>query len=122
MGFTDAIQVGFQKYAVFDGRASRSEYWYWFLFTFVAGFAAGFIAGVPGISEDVLAGVAWLVLLLPSLAVGVRRLHDMGRSGGNLFWALIPFGALVVLFFLVQPSESGVNRYGPQPGLTPLEV
>ena len=73
MTFGESISTCFSKYAAFDGRASRSEYWWWFLFTFLASAATGIIS-------ETLSALFSLAVLLPSLAVGARRLHDTNRS------------------------------------------
>ena len=81
MGFTQAIGVCFRKYATFSGRAGRREYWWFFLFYAIVNLVASFI--------PVVGFVIWLAVLLPSLAVTARRLHDTDRSG---WWCLLPFG------------------------------
>jgi uncharacterized membrane protein YhaH (DUF805 family) len=111
------------KYAEFDGRARRKEYWMFFLVNLIIsvliGFATGFIGGMLGLPNTLVTMIALvysLAVLLPGLAVGVRRLHDTGRSGWWLLIALIPIlGALILLFFSVQDSEPGSNSYGPNP-------
>jgi len=109
MGFVDAIKSGFNNYVNFQGRARRSEYWFWFLFTFLLSIVASIIDGVLGIY--LLAGLAMLATILPSIAVGVRRLHDTGRSGFWLFIALIPLvGAIVLIIFYVSDSQPGANK------------
>lgn len=104
MTFGESIRTCFTKYATFDGRASRSEFWWFALFTFLASAAAGMVS-------ETLAGLFSLAVLLPSLAVGARRLHDTDRSGWFLLLWLIPLiGWLVLLFWAVQgPREP--NRF-----------
>ncbi len=107
-----------KKYAVFDGRARRSEYWYFFLFNFIAGFVLGLVdiglAAVLGMGF--LSGLYGLAVLIPGIAVSVRRLHDTNRSGWWLLIGLIPvIGALVLLFFMVQDSTPGKNQFGDNP-------
>jgi uncharacterized membrane protein YhaH (DUF805 family) len=95
-------------YAQFDGRASRSEYWWFYLFTLLAGLAAEIVGSTVG-------NLATLVFFLPSLALAVRRLHDVGRSG---WWVLILFtviGIPVLLYWLVKDSDKGKNAYGEGP-------
>ncbi|HVL76186.1 MAG TPA: DUF805 domain-containing protein [Noviherbaspirillum sp.] len=105
MTFIDAIKTCFAKYADFTGRATRSEYWWFFLFVVLGSIAAGAIA-------DVVHLLFMLATLLPSLAAAARRLHDTGRSGWLLLIGFIPIvGALVLIYFLVQPGE-GANRFG----------
>jgi uncharacterized membrane protein YhaH (DUF805 family) len=105
-----------KKYAQFNGRARRKEYWMFFLLnmivSFVIGFILGFIGGVTGsgTSLSTYASVVYgLFILIPGLAVGVRRMHDGGRSG---WWLLLP---IVNLVFLCLDSQPGPNRYGPNP-------
>ncbi len=104
MTFGESIQTCFSKYADFTGRASRSEYWWWALFTLLL------YAGAAIIS-DILYGLVAIGLLLPSIAVGVRRLHDIDKSGWFLLVALIPFvGWLIAIYWAVQePKEP--NRF-----------
>lgn len=99
-----------RKYTVFDGRAGRREYWY---FTLVN---LGIYVVLGILDWDVLLVLFSLVVFLPSLAVGVRRLHDTGRSGWWLLISLIPLiGTIVLIVFLIQPGEVGDNPYGPDP-------
>ena len=109
-----------RKYAVFDGRARRREYWMFFLVNLVIGIVGGIIRGIIGLNVlgTLVGGILALyslALLVPSLAVAVRRLHDTGRSGWWLLLSLIPFGAFVVLYFLAQDGQPGTNAYGPNP-------
>ncbi|MCD8387177.1 MAG: DUF805 domain-containing protein [Bacteroidales bacterium] len=107
----EAIKRGFQNYINFNGRASRSEYWWWALFSFAVGIVAGWLG-------EVVAGIATLALLLPGLAVAVRRLHDIGKGGGYIFMALIPVvGAIILLLWYCKPSEEGNNRFGAEPNM-----
>ena len=103
VSFGEAISRAFSNYANFNGRASRSEYWWLVLFNFILGC-------IPLV--NILAGLA---LLIPSLALGARRLHDTGRSGWWLLLGLIPFGALVLIVFFCQDSQPMPNEYGPVP-------
>jgi uncharacterized membrane protein YhaH (DUF805 family) len=97
-----------RKYAVFKGRARRKEYWMFVLFNIIIGLILGFIG--------ILGTLYMLAVLLPSLAVGVRRLHDAGRSGWWLLIGLVPIiGGIVLLVFFVQDSQPGENEYGPNP-------
>lgn len=122
-----------KRYAQFSGRARRREFWSWFLFVWVAlficmyldvalglgGSATSSSAG-SGVSFNVNGGVLTLVfalaMLVPNLAVTVRRLHDADKSGWMLLLAFIPFiGWLYLLFLYVQPGTTGPNRFGPDP-------
>ncbi len=114
-----------KKYAVFNGRARRKEYWYFFLFNFIITIVLAFVDGVTGsfsaeAGMGLLGGIYMLAILIPGIAVSVRRLHDTGRSGGWLLIGLIPLiGAVALLVFLVQDSKSGQNQYGANPKETP---
>lgn len=114
MGFTEAIQSGFRNYVNFNGRAARSEYWYWTLFVFIVTVIAHLID--LGIGFRVLQFLAALALLLPGVAVGVRRLHDRDKSGWWLLLALIPLiGAIILIVWFVMRGTFGPNRFGPDP-------
>lgn len=118
--FPDAIRACFQRYVDFRGRASRSEYWYFSLFTFLYSIPGNVVP--PETLESVSGGAAgfWFVyfigllaVLPPSLSVSFRRLHDVGRSAWNLLWALLPIVGWIILFvYSVRPGEPGRNRYG----------
>jgi uncharacterized membrane protein YhaH (DUF805 family) len=99
----------FQQYADFSGRARRTEYWMFWLFSLVAGFVCGLIS-------EWLSIVLSLAIFIPSLAVGVRRLHDVGKSGWMLLIGLIPIiGTIWLLILLVSDSQPGVNKWGANP-------
>jgi uncharacterized membrane protein YhaH (DUF805 family) len=112
-----------KKYAVFGGRARRREYWFFVLFSVIISIVLGIIDGLTGsfsptVGLGLLSGIYSLAVLIPSLAVGVRRLHDTGKSGWLLLLALIPLvGAIVLLVFVCQDSNPGQNQYGPNPKL-----
>lgn len=110
-----------KKYAVFNGRARRTEYWMFFLINFVIGIVFSVLLRVTNGLGLIYAldGLYSLALLIPSLAVAVRRLHDTGKSGWNILLALIPLvGWIIVLVFLAQDSQPGDNAYGPNPKLS----
>ncbi len=116
MGLGEAISTCFGKYADFSGRAVRSEYWYWSLFRvlLIGGIAlVALIAQTPALFA--LVGLEALVMLLPSLAVSVRRLHDVNMSGWLLLVAIIPGGSLLILVLACVPGTQGGNKYGPGP-------
>jgi uncharacterized membrane protein YhaH (DUF805 family) len=110
-----------RKYAVFSGRAQRAEFWMYCLIYLLLAVVLGFVDMVAGTySHDheigLFSGALALALLLPSLAVGTRRLHDIGRSGWwQLLWPVPIAGALVLLWFFVRDSQPGDNAYGANP-------
>ena len=110
-----------KKYAVFNGRAGRKEYWYFILFNIIISLILGFIDGIMG-GFSVEAGIGplgaiySLAILIPSLAVSVRRLHDTDRSGWWLLIGLIPLiGAIVLIIFMIQDGKPNDNQYGSNP-------
>jgi uncharacterized membrane protein YhaH (DUF805 family) len=114
MSFSAAIRSVLSKYAAFSGRARRSEYWWWALAYSVAYLVAGALDSAAGSSPAFVALIA-LPLFLPTLAVGVRRLHDTGRSGWWMLASFVPILGLVLLLVFLC-SESGTpNRYGDNP-------
>ena len=116
------------KYAVFEGRARRKEYWFFMLFNFLISFAVNIFDRLMG-NYDQLSGVGFLGLIymlgimVPGLAVSIRRLHDTGRSGWWLLLSLIPvLGGIVLLYFMALDSDEGTNNYGPSPKDNPTEL
>ena len=112
----------FRNFTNFWGRSGRSEFWFWLLYANVFLLLGGLGVLLFVRLEDVMAPLAILylsitaVVLLPSLAVSVRRLHDIGRSGWWLFIHFVPVvGPLLLLYFFVQPSDEEQDRYGPVP-------
>ena len=109
MSFTDSIKLCFTKYADFAGRAKRPEYW-WF---------ALFILAIGVVLEFVSSPVSWafsLATLLPFLAVGARRLHDLNKSGWmQLLWLIPVFGWAYLFYVLAQPGDAVDNLHGTQP-------
>ena len=104
-----------KKYAVFSGRARRKEYWMFFLFNIIIAFVLGFVEGLVG-GPGVLGTLYGLAILIPGIAVSVRRLHDTNRSGWWLLIGFVPLiGAIVLLVFMVQDSKPGENQYGANP-------
>ncbi|MFM6323452.1 MAG: DUF805 domain-containing protein [Microcystis panniformis] len=104
-----------KKYAVFNGRARRKEYWMFFLFNIIIAFVLDFVEGLVG-SPGVIGLLYSLAVLIPGIAVSVRRLHDTERSGWWLLIAFVPIiGDIVLLVFMVQDSKSGQNQYGANP-------
>ena len=117
--FTSAVVICLTQYFQFSGRAPRSEYWFFVLFTLLVDVVAGIIDAATG--SGLLYPICVLLLLIPSLAVLIRRLHDVDRSG---WWCLILFvplvGAILVLVWACTRGTPGPNRFGPDPlGGTP---
>lgn len=132
----DWMLLPLKRYAKFEGRARPKEYWMYALFLLICYIVLNVVEGVLGLgmsnqwayrqgwmmgagayhSAGPLVGLFWLGTLVPSLAVGVRRLHDTDRSGWWLLIGLIPFvGWIVLLVFLVSSGTRGPNRFGPDP-------
>jgi len=114
-GFQDSVRTVFQRYATFTGRSRRPEYWWFVLFNIIVSLVLGIVSGLLFPNEaDILGGIYNLAVLLPSLAVGVRRLHDIGRTGWWLLIALIPIvGIIVLIVFFATKGEEHDNQYGP---------
>ncbi|MEO7885689.1 DUF805 domain-containing protein [Polaromonas sp.] len=108
MNFAQSISVCLGKYVDFSGRAARPEFWWFFLFQCLVGIAASFLG-------DVVSGLVSLALLLPALAVGARRLHDIGKSGWWQLICLTVIGILVLIYWFVQPTAEGSNQYDKEP-------
>jgi len=131
IGFIDAIKRGFRKYATFSGRASRSEYWWWALFTFIVSVVLVVPAYVLGITTSsdggrtpgaaaipliILMIIFYLAIIVPNIALTVRRLHDAGYSGWLVLLGLVPYlGGLILLIFAVLPSSPAGVKYDPVP-------
>jgi uncharacterized membrane protein YhaH (DUF805 family) len=134
MSFTDAVRTCISKFATFDGRATRSEFWWFYLFAALVGFIGyvpililtligassndGAISGIFTILT-VIFWIVWLIvviaLYIPLLAVGCRRLHDRGQSGWLQLLYLVPCGNIVLIVFFVMEGTPGDNAYGPKP-------
>jgi uncharacterized membrane protein YhaH (DUF805 family) len=117
VSFAEAISVCLSKYATFSGRARRSEYWWFALMAGAVNFIAAIVDNVAGTS--ILAIVAGLALVLPGLAVSIRRLHDTNRSGWWYLLIFVPFGAIALIVFYCQDSAPVANAYGPSPKSLP---
>jgi len=120
-----------QKFAEFQGRARRTEYWLFALFCFLLFGALGAVFAAAAYSAGdgrlnglsmmtmLLWGIAWVALIIPTIAVTIRRLHDAGFSGWWILLNLVPGGSLVVFVFTVLPGTPGDNRFGPDPRTAP---
>lgn len=130
MTFQESIRSCLGKYATFTGRASRSEFWYFFLFQVIVLIAANLLDGAFGTRSSFTAGqgsvyvqsygyiyaLCSLLLLLPTLSVAARRLHDRDKSGWwLLIWLLPLVGEIIFLVWIVQRGTNGDNRFGPDP-------
>jgi uncharacterized membrane protein YhaH (DUF805 family) len=115
MDFQEAIKSCLSKYVEFSGRAPRSEFWFWYLFQVLVAIAALIVDGVLGTGGLLYMGAVF-GLFLPGLAVTVRRLHDIGKSGWFYLFILIPLvGPILLLVWFCQDSDGGDNQYGPNP-------
>lgn len=126
MSFGTAVSTVFSKYVGFQGRARRSEYWWWILFSILVGIVCGILDSFvdPPVAGQMfhtgyIADLAQLALFLPSLAVAIRRLHDTDRSG---WWYLLVFaiiiGWIILIIWFCQKGTAGSNKYGPDPTTT----
>ncbi|MBP3210782.1 MAG: DUF805 domain-containing protein [Oscillospiraceae bacterium] len=123
MGFKEAINQAFHKFGDITGRARRSEFWYFSLFVWLVNFAFGIVIEAAGGYNSgggrifgALSGMASIALLIPSITLGVRRLHDIGKSGWNYLVILIPFvGWILLLIWFCRDSQQGDNQYGSNP-------
>jgi uncharacterized membrane protein YhaH (DUF805 family) len=122
MSMMEAVKVCFDKYAEFDGRSRRSEFWYFRLFQLIVIFGLLILAGIGSLIHDVVAFLVLGVLALfviacfiPSLAVTVRRFHDAGQSGWLLLLDVFCTGGIVTLIFGCLDGQPGHNKYGPNP-------
>lgn len=126
LSFKEAIRICFhEKFASCEGRATRAEYWWFELLVILCMFVPCMLMGILAAStrnEDffgiagVLISIASLALIVPAFCVRVRRLHDVGHSGWFILISLIPYlGSLILLIYLLKPSDEGVNDYGENP-------
>jgi uncharacterized membrane protein YhaH (DUF805 family) len=127
----DWVLEVFSKYATFDGRARRKEYWYWYLFNFIVSIFIAVVSLVINLPNGTETdnGIGWfglfinivviiysLGVFIPNLAVTVRRLHDTNRSGWWYFISMVPFiGGIILFIYLIEDSTPGDNQYGPNP-------
>jgi len=110
MTFQESIKTCFSKYADFNGRAVRSEYWWFALFIVLVSMGLGIIS-------EIVSGLFSLAVLIPSIAAAARRLHDTNRSGWWQLIAFIPFiGWIIIIIFLAQEGNSDTNQYGANDG------
>lgn len=117
MTFQEAVRTCFQKYLTISGRARRAEYWWWVLFVFLGNMLFGFVDQIVfGTEVSFLGGIFSLAVLLPSICVGGRRLHDRDMSAWWLLLMLVPvIGTIILLVIYLLPGTEGPNRFGPDP-------
>lgn len=116
MTFTDAVSTCLRKYATVEGRASRSEYWWFVTFQIICYFAAFALMAMFDLPVG-LATITLAVLFIPNIAATVRRLHDIDRTGWWYLIFMLPLGGIVMLIFTVSSGTPGENRFGPPPGV-----
>lgn len=117
MTFIETIKTVYTKYATFSGRATRSEYWWFFLFECIVCIAF-ILLGILLNSENIglgLMGIFFIASFIPMLALRVRRLHDISKSGWWIFLGLVPYVGEFVLFIFSVMGSDGENEYGPGP-------
>ncbi len=115
MTFTAAIKSAFANYAVFEGRATRSKYWWFFLFGFIINTlleVATDMSGHTDVIGSLVTAAAALAIVVPSLAVAARRLHDVNRSGWWQLIGLTIIGIPFLLYWLIKKGTDGPNRFG----------
>jgi uncharacterized membrane protein YhaH (DUF805 family) len=114
MTFGKSVSVCFSKYANFDDRASKSEYWWFHLFCALFQIVGDLLGGISGGTEGyyILSGIAWLVIIIPSLAVGARRLHDTNKSGWHQLWAITIIGMIPLIIWFCTEGTKETNKYG----------
>lgn len=112
MSYLEAVKSGFSNYVKFNGRASRSEFWWFYLFVVIVSFLVNVIIGLTGL-PTLISLLVWLGLLLPLLGLYFRRLHDADHTAWWLLISLIPVvGFIVLIVFLATPGSAGDNRFG----------
>jgi uncharacterized membrane protein YhaH (DUF805 family) len=118
----DWMLMPLRRYAEFSGRSRRKEYWMFVLFQIIVVVVLGIVEGALGLTGMVagaygpLTALFWLAVLIPGIAVGIRRLHDTDRSGWWLLLAFVPIiGAIVLIVFFASDGTNGSNRFGADP-------
>ena len=113
MSFGDSISACFKKYFVMQGRASKSEFW-WFQLIWVVSYLSILIFKNEAVTFFSLGII--IIIAIPLFTVGIRRLHDTNKSGLYVLWSLLPFiGGVVVLAFMIGEGSKGKNQYGENP-------
>jgi len=128
VGFGEAIRRAIRSYATFSGRATRAENWWWLLFIVLSGIVLGVVDNLTdtkGMFGDsgLLGQLFEIAVLVPSLALGARRLHDINKTG---WWLLLLFvlviGWIVLIIWAIKRGDEGPNKYGPNPPRKPAKV
>ncbi len=117
MTFQQSIDICFKKYAQGKGRATRSEYWYFYLFTVLVGVGMTVLVTMSNHSSTagLIGNLANFALVVPGITVLVRRFHDTNRSAWNILWAFLPIvGWIILLVYLTQLGTVGPNNYGAE--------
>ena len=119
VSFDQAIKMALtQNYCNFQGRSSRSEFWWFYLFTLLVSCAISLIFGTQSTTGEIVSGLVSLAFLLPSLGLSVRRLHDIGRSAWWILIVLIPLvGWIIWIVWMCKDSDMHPNQYGPVPNV-----
>ncbi len=117
MGFSDAIKTCMGKYATFNGRASRSEYWWFYLFALLITWGGSLVAAVtmPVELADLMNVIIGLVFIVPVFAAGSRRLHDIGKSGWWQLLFLTIIGAILLIYWYAKEGDKQANNFGDAP-------
>ena len=114
MTFTQSVKTCFSKFFNYQGRAKRSEYWYFVLFTWIISFVAGFLEGIflaNNYSYGSISNFLTLILIIPTINVATRRLHDVNRSGWWQLLYLTIIGGFVILYWTVKKGIDESNRF-----------
>ncbi|MQF68215.1 DUF805 domain-containing protein [SAR202 cluster bacterium AD-802-K11_MRT_200m] len=119
VGFIQAISLGFSNYFNFQGRATRAEYWWWALFIVIADGLVNFIDSILG--TGFIGMLFGLAILIPGLALGARRLHDIGKSGWWLLLWIAILPGIILLVWAIRQGNRGQNHYGLDPRTTPRQ-
>ena len=120
VSFPDAISLGFQHYFDFSSRSTRAEYWWWVLFAVLADVILSAVDIMVGTFDwrtgnGLISGLFGLGILIPGLALGARRLHDINRTGWWQLGILLIVPAIVLIVWAIKPGDEGTNKHGPAP-------
>ena len=120
MTFGQSVSVCFSKYANFNERAARSEYWWFYLFCTLLLWVATILGAIAGgmYGADILSLISSLAVVIPSFAAGARRLHDTGKSGWRQLWVITIIGLIPLIIWLCEEGSKEANRYGDPIDLT----